>query len=601
MIVQKLLFPRKEICEEWEMYYRDVTDSAYHDGAIYLKAGEKISLETYFNSFSIGKWMKYTELKDLNLELFMTGQAEIAVKHAIGHAYHEADPRDNTKDCYWANAAEHEDAQADVAKKADGYQVTFEKMYEDGIVYVEITAETDVCIRGGAYTTNSEPNTEVMIAIGICTFKREPFVTKNVNRMIDEILKNEQSPLYQHMEVYISDNGQTLPLDTFDCDPVHLYGNRNVGGAGGFTRDIIESVYLRENSPFTHVILMDDDIALDCNVLERTYALLQFLKSEYQKCMIGGELFELAKRYRQFEAGALFTHTIIQSYNQRWDMRKADNVAANEVENNVNFGGWWYNCIPVSFIKEKQLPLPVFIHRDDVEYGARNYENGTILMNGICVWHEQGPNKAPTAMNYYDVRNDLIAMCDLPTRATKWQIMSHITRGVLGNMLRYRYEVVACIFQGLTDFYKGPGYFMQLDPIENHKSLARFNYTFRKPEEDGVDLSELREEKMEEMPGHPFLRAALCQLLPTKNYTRVCGLKDIGVAFRARRIYLYDKYREAGFMTEKSWRTMFSLLGQYLKLMNKMMFSHEKINRQWCDAKKEYTSLEFWKKYLQLQ
>ena len=100
MIVQKLLFPRKEICEEWEMYYRDVTDSAYHDGAIYLKAGEKISLETYFNSFSIGKWMKYTELKDLHLELFMTGQAEIAVKHAIGHAYHEADPRDNTKDCY---------------------------------------------------------------------------------------------------------------------------------------------------------------------------------------------------------------------------------------------------------------------------------------------------------------------------------------------------------------------------------------------------------------------------------------------------------------------------------------------------------------------
>lgn len=600
MVIQNLLFPREEICEEWEMYYRGEDQSAYGAQGIRLAAGQTLSLETYFNSFSMAKWMKYTHLSDLQLELQMTGEAEIRVKRSIGHAYHEPDPRDNTKDCYWADKAEHQEAAAHVAQTEDGYRVSFEELYTEGIVYVEITAKTDVCLTGGAYTTSTEPVNPVMIAVGICTFKREPFVTKNVNRIIDEILKNEQSPLYQHMEVYVSDNGQTLPADTFDSDLVHLFGNRNVGGAGGFTRDIIEAVYLRENSPFTHVILMDDDIALDCNVLERTYAFLQYLKEEYQGAMIGGELFELAKRYRQFEAGALFTHTIIQSFNQRWDMRKADNVAANEIENNVNFGGWWYNCIPVSFIKEKQLPLPVFIHRDDVEYGARNYANGTILLNGICVWHEQGPNKAPVAMNYYDVRNDLIAMCDLPTRATKWEIMNHITRGVLGNMLRYRYEVVACMFQGLTDFYKGPEFFMELDPIENHKSLARFNYDFRSPAEDGIDLSQIREEKMEDMPGHPFLRAALCQLLPTKNYTRVCSLKDIGVAFRARRIYLYDKYRDAGFMTQKNWGTMFSLLGQYLRLMNKMIFCHEKINRKWCEAKKEYTSLAFWKTYLQL-
>lgn len=600
MVIQKLLFPREDICEEWNMYYRGVEKEAYRDGMIYLKAGETISLQTYFNSFSVAKWKKYTNIDDLQLELYMTGEAKITAKHVTGHAHHDADPGDNTKQCYWADAADYEDAKAEVTKQDAGYQVRFETLYEEGLVYVEITAQTELCIQGGAYITNTLPSNPVMIAVGICTFKREPFVIKNVNRIIDEILTNDESPLYGHMEAYISDNGQTLASDTFDCAAVHLFGNRNVGGAGGFTRDIIEAVYLRENSPFTHVILMDDDIALDCNVLERTYAFLQFLKPAYQKSMVGGELFELAKRYRQFEAGALFYHTTIQSYNQKWDMRNEDCVAANEIENDVNFGGWWYNCIPVSFIQEKQLPIPVFIHRDDVEYGARNYENGTILLNGICVWHEQGPNKAPNAMNYYDVRNDLIAMCDLPTRATKGQIMNHITRGVLGNMLRYRYEVVECMFQGLTDFYKGPSYFMQLDPIENHKNLARFNYKFESPEIFSVDLTQLKEEKTEDMTGHPFLRAALCQLLPTKNETRVSGLKDVGVAFRARRIYLYDVYRDAGFMAEKSWKKMFSLLGQYICIMNKIMFFHEKVNRQWCEAKKEYTSLEFWKAYLQL-
>ena len=51
MIIQPLLFPKQEVCPEQKMYYRIKED--------------KISLETYFNAFSIGKWKKYTDLDNL--------------------------------------------------------------------------------------------------------------------------------------------------------------------------------------------------------------------------------------------------------------------------------------------------------------------------------------------------------------------------------------------------------------------------------------------------------------------------------------------------------------------------------------------------------
>ena len=38
------------------------------------------------------------------------------------------------------------------------------------------------------------------------------------------------------------------------------------------------------------------------------------------------------------------------------------------------------------------LPIPAFIHFDDIEYGVRHSDKGVILINGICVWHPQAPN-----------------------------------------------------------------------------------------------------------------------------------------------------------------------------------------------------------------
>ena len=83
MIIQKLIGPSKEVCNEWGMYFRkvdkegnDITTYPYDDGDVMfhklidgvkasevaaesfpleIKQGEILSLDTYFNAFSIGK------------------------------------------------------------------------------------------------------------------------------------------------------------------------------------------------------------------------------------------------------------------------------------------------------------------------------------------------------------------------------------------------------------------------------------------------------------------------------------------------------------------------------------------------------------------
>ena len=42
-------------------------------------------------------------------------------------------------------------------------------------------------------------------------------------------------------------------------------------------------------------------------------------------------------------------------------------------------------CIRDRVITEQNLPLPLFLHRDDQEYGART-EKKVIGLNGICIW-----------------------------------------------------------------------------------------------------------------------------------------------------------------------------------------------------------------------
>ena len=605
MIIQRLLLPKKDICEEIEMYYR-IVDSACVTDSVVVHAGGTLSLDTYFNAFSIGKWVKYTCIDNLKLSLELSGEVEIKGYHSIG--FKDEGISDDMTEAEVAPLlhARVEETEISILKVTNGdrvnYEVSFEKLYEEGILYitVENKSDKDITLFSGAYETDIREASlrDIRLALGICTFKREEFLKKNVSIVLDSIINNVGSLLHGNVEVFVSDNGQTLPVDLFESDMVHIFPNANMGGAGGFTRTMIEALLRNQASDFSHIILMDDDIVLSPDVLERTYLFLRMIDEEHKDMMVGGEMFSLDKRYLQYEAGAKWSGTKVSFFNRYFDMRTAEAVAANEESNPINYSGWWYSVIPTSIINENNLPMPLFIHYDDMEYGSRNEGNGTILINGIAVWHPQGRNKAPVRMIYYDIRNMMIGMSALPHRATSGEVVNMLMNRVIGAVIRYNYEEAEVCFEALEDFYKGPEWFMELDPLKKHDELTRYNFKYVSPEDAGVNLNKLRNKMYKSGGKLVFLWGLLLWLLPSVRPLKVAGLDDIGLPFGAKKVFHYDADKKQGHMSVKSYGRAWKDFIRYIKVVRMIRANHDEMMDRWEAYKMELTSIGFWEKYL---
>ncbi len=592
MLIQKLLMPTEENCpvdEARDLYFR--------------REGEELSLFTYFNSFSIGKWRSYTGLTNLSLRMKIRGQAKMKAFVSVGSV------DDSIKDA-WNDelllGALHETSReisVDATENGDEVILHFPELPIDGVLYVVCSnCSRDFEILSGGYETEDAPRREIKLALGICTYQREEYLKRNVDKLLRDIIRNDKSPLYGRVEIFISDNGKTLPVNVFEDELVHIYPNMNAGGAGGFTRTMIEAL-LRGEGDFTHMILMDDDILLLPDVIERTYHFLQYVSEAYQNSMLGAHMFcmEESKRYRQFEAGAKWIGTEVEFYGKMWDMRYKEAVSANNLPNPLNYSGWWYSVIPTTIIRADNLPLPLFIHYDDMEYGVRNEANGTILLNGIAVWHPQGVNKAPVRMIYYDIRNMMICMSGLH-RATASQVITMLRNRVIGAVIRYRYEEAEVCFEAIEDFYRGPDWFMKLDPLEKHADLVKFNYKYEDPEVYGIDLSKTKNKVYRGLGGKLiFLWGLLLWLLPSVRPLKIAGLEDIGLPFSAKRVFHYDADKGQGYMTEKSYGRAWKDFVRYCRICRMIRRRHETMMDAYEAKKAEYSSLAFWENYLGIE
>lgn len=74
--------------------------------------------------------------------------------------------------------------------------------------------------------------------------------------------------------------------EQWNSDKITIHPNKNVGGAGGFTRGMIESMEQPED--ITHVLLMDDDVIILPESIRRMYYLLSMLKPEFDEYFVSG-------------------------------------------------------------------------------------------------------------------------------------------------------------------------------------------------------------------------------------------------------------------------------------------------------------------------
>ncbi len=598
MKIQELLFPVIGRCAETELYFRpegeERADIERDVPSIVFEKYAKVLFDTYFNGFSIEKWNKYTILDNVSLRIVLKGRFKVTLM--TKEKIHE----DVVVRLVGESVVDSQD------KKE--YIFPYQNAGTKGMYTFRLEALQDGCrFYGGSYCSEipQEKIRNVRIGIGICTFKREAFIEKNLRILRETILENPDSALYGHLEVFIADNGQTLDRDSLSSGQTHIHinPNRNLGGAGGFTRDLIEIMKHNGELGITHVLLMDDDIVIEPEALVKTYRILSLLKDEYADAFIGGAMLRLDQQYVQVESGASWNGGRLCSLKSGLDLTYCENCLYNELEEYREFNAWWYCCFPVGVVREDNLPLPIFIRGDDLEYGLRNMKH-LILMNGICVWHEPFENKYSSFLEYYITRNQLIDN----SFHCQWfgvkQLAHDILLHTMQELMYYRYRNMDIYLRGIRDFLKGPKWLMEQDGEALHKEIMAAGYR-------GQDLETLN------MPfNYPVYQASrevdiskgrwwfhlltfngIILKAKGENIVPMAACRTVQF-YRMKRVMHYDITSNKAFITEKSVRKTFSYLFKVFGLLCVLPFKLKKAQQAYRTEGLRLRTLTFWEKYL---
>lgn len=549
-------------------------------------------MDTYFNSFSASKWLKYTMINDVRVRLYIKGKVRITM------ACKMRTMRGVIEKCV-------DETYFDSAVDGEFYDGEF--VSDDrGIYYVNILSlSNDTEVLGGCYYTTADKSRDVNLAIVICTYKREKYVYNNIRLLEKMFMLNEQSDIGSHLYINISDNAKTLDKNVFASDHVRVFENKNAGGAGGFTRGIMESKKMQETYGLTHVLLMDDDIIIQPESIYRTFQLLTLLKEEYLDTFIGGAMLRMDLQWFQTEAGATWNAGRIESHKSGLDLRKVEDCLYNEVEEKSDFNAWWYCTFPIDIIRDDNLPMPIFIRGDDVEFGLRNMKH-LILMNGICVWHEPFENKFSSSMYYYIFRNRLIDNAVREITYTKKEFLSEFKNWYFREIFTLRYKNARLLIDGVRDFLKGPKWLMEQDGEELNRQVIERGYNF-------VDVSNLSlnfdYHQFDRMLAYVEDKKSQRKRMLTLNGMFGKHIKAVCIPVQEPHIaYLYQAYGAVNYdpVSGKAFETFFdkeeqlALLKDFYQLKREVDRHYDLAVEEYRVAKTMLTSVEFWNKYLDL-
>lgn len=586
--VQPLLWPCAGICTETGLYYHKDQLFSVQDiptGGITLETGEIADFTSWFNAFPMAKWRKYTFVEEIGLRL--RGNGEILLRILIW-------------DYSNGNAVAHTVLEKNYNLSVDDVEIILPHM--DGILcgFCIQAREDLVHITGGEWFVNKssfEP-VPVGLALNICTRKREKFVKRNLQILADAVLDNPKSQLHGFLRVYITDNAQTLTKVEVDFENVVLNGQNGFGSAGGFARGQLAILKDAEQYGLTHLIYMDDDILFDPSVVERTWWFLRFMQPKWHDYVVGGALLNLHNPAIQHESGAMWQAGRIASVKHALDLRDIRCVLLNEIEEKVEYQGWWYSCVPLS----AGLPLPLYFHRDDVEHGLR--QPGFIYLNGIGVWHDEFDHKYSAAMEYYDFRNMLIVNSVRCLQYGVKQAKKDLTKLVINRLLCYRYREAELVLQAVDDFCRGMDYVLSLDSAAHDDTLIQQGYKTQPLGELPVELDMAEYNQSQVLPPRQRFRIIkmVAALLHSKTeYVFVPMYRPLRIACaKGRKVLNIDLYNERFFVTEKNIQQIISWAFALKKRQAALGRYYRAVSEQWRQNADKLTTVDFWSNHLGL-
>lgn len=473
-----------------------------------LAAGGTYDFMTYYGALSLRKWVEYTTASDFELHVTAKGRYSVVMEYADAWAYQKT-------------VADGERSAFDDAKPTRHVIPIGCGVRQNGhgtvpvLVGFRIEAETDCDVTSACWFAHAEQTRDVTLAICTTTFRKERYITDNIAKIRRDILYGSEEDyakredddgfdeVSRHLLMNVADNGRTLDVAALEGNGVRVFPNPNAGGAGGFARGMIESI----DEHATHALMMDDDVRFCTEAFVRTFNLLRIVRDEYADAFVSGGMLSMYDGDLQTEDTGFMSYAgyccavkpalrlSLMHEAIRNETFELPTYREDTQDQRQRYAAWWYCCIPMTQIRRRGLPLPLFVRFDDVEYALRDNDDERrkfITMNGICVWHEPFFMRYDAAVEKYQTARNALIIRAASNAAPKSDFMSMIRAAFDLEIKRLDYDDAEIVCEGVEDYLKGPNAcfapgFAERRFLETHKTREK-TLSFDEARETLLDL-----------------------------------------------------------------------------------------------------------------
>ena len=603
-ILQRCVFPLERHLQS--LYYR--IDRPRPGRAFELESPDRFSIEiergcklitdTYFNTFFESYWRRYTRLGRLRLRLDVTGRGTaLLVRRSLATGLDVLEAVDFDGD--------REEAIIDMPEPRLHFR-------ELGALHFDIIASSArVRLHRAEWLAMDVESPPMSMVAGYCTFNREDFLLANVRALLDD---PEVAGCLSR--IVVVDQGTSRVRDHADFDDLaatagdklQVVEQGNFGGAGGFTRSILEA---RSIEGATHMLLMDDDAITEPESVFRAAA---FQSLAIEDMGVGGQMLDLLRPKEVYESGALVDPPSlgVKTPIHRLHAEASASMTPFLEVSYIHYNAWWFFAFPLRLVDRVGLPLPLFIRGDDVEFGYRLHKSGvtTATVPGLGIWHEPFYLKRGSWQAYYDLRNMLV-LTSLHFGISRRHAVRSFLRRLITQLLTLNYFEAALLCEAADDFCLGPA-IADVDPQVFHRKLLGLK---RELSQDAVPRSRcLPIVVPAPPPATPklvrkhlircFLKqftrpspppdAQPSQVIPD-DYARWWCLAERDV------VAAEDWHTESHRVYRRSRESFLKILKKGLKSALHLHRSHGRVVAEWRASMDRLTGQEFWNRYLGIE
>ncbi|MGZ0711432.1 hypothetical protein ACWPKO_24195 (plasmid) [Coraliomargarita sp. W4R53] len=434
--LQTAIWPQAQVSTEVAAHFRvkGPAGLSLTDGGADFAPGGRISTNTYYNLFNLGKWRR--NCGDLPMELQLWGRGRFLLTVELARR----------------NRSKHQIVSEVVT--IDGLMIQPVQLddisHVDAVLFFELTALDDGRLDDFAWSTTTPPRTTPELVLAVTTFRREVEVAETAERFRDYLAGSD---LRQHVRMVIVDNGDSLQME--NGGGVTVIPNENLGGSGGFTRGLLDA----RQSGATHCLFMDDDASIQMEAVSRTWWFLAYAVDP--RTAVAGAMINAAARWEIWENGARFDLGCKPLFGGL-DLRKASSVLRMEYDTTGPvpddfYGGWWFFAFPIDQVD--YLPFPFFVRGDDVSFSLVN-DFRIVTLPGVASVQESFTDKASPLTWYLDFRSHLIHHLSLPAKQRSFvELLQMVRSFYMRNVLRFQYDSLSAVNLALEDVMRGPDFF----------------------------------------------------------------------------------------------------------------------------------------------